>query len=162
MSEQLWFVAHTKPRREKKLVEYCRRQALSATLPCYPSAHRYRGKTVIFQKPVFPGYVFLLIEPAKAGSVRQSDHVARLLEVFDQETFWKQLQDILFALEAKLEVRLAPAIGKGTRVRIKSGPLQGIEGWVEQRYGTNVVLLRLDFISQAASVKLDADQLQPI
>src|SRR5262245_21315556 len=28
----LWFVAHTKPRREKKVVEYCQRQAIAATL----------------------------------------------------------------------------------------------------------------------------------
>jgi transcription antitermination factor NusG len=59
-------------------------------------------------------------------------------------------------------VRLAPAIGEGTRVRIKTGPLQGIEGWVERRSGMTTVLLRLDFINQAAAVKIDADSLEPI
>jgi transcription antitermination factor NusG len=102
------------------------------------------------------------LEPGKKDSVRQSDHVANLLEVFDQQTFQRQLQDILLALEAKVGVRLAPAIGEGMRVRIKSGPLQGLEGWVEQRYGMTTVLLRLDFINQAAAVKLDADSLDPI
>lgn len=155
-------MAHTRPRREKKLVEHCRRQQIAATLPCYSSAHKYRGKTVVFQKPLFPGYVFLQLEPGKKDSVRQSDHVANLLEVFDQQTFQRQLQDILLALEAKVGVRLAPAIGEGMRVRIKSGPLQGLEGWVEQRYGMTTVLLRLDFINQAAAVKLDADSLDPI
>jgi len=162
MSELRWFVAHTRPRREKKLVEHCRRQQIAATLPCYSSAHKYRGKTVVFQKPLFPGYVFLQLEPGKKDSVRQSDHVANLLEVFDQQTFQRQLQDILLALEAKVGVRLAPAIGEGMRVRIKSGPLQGLEGWIEQRYGMTTVLLRLDFINQAAAVKLDADSLDPI
>ena len=161
MPELRWFVAHTKPRREKKLVEYCRRQDLAVTLPCYDSAHKYRGKTVVFQKPLFPGYVFLQLEPRQKDSVRQNDHVARLLEVFDQETFQRQLQDILLALETSLEVRLAPSIGEGMRVRIKSGPLQGLEGWVERRYGMNTVLLRLDFINRAAAVKIDADQLIP-
>jgi transcriptional antiterminator RfaH len=93
--------------------------------------------------------------------VRQSDHVANLLEVFDQENFGRQLQNILLALETDLEVRLAPVIDEGTRVRIKSGPLQGIEGRVEQRYGPTTVLLRLDFISQAAAVKIDAHLLEP-
>lgn len=161
MSELRWFVAHTKPRREKKLAEYCRRQNIAATLPCYNSAHKYRGKTVVFQKPLFPGYVFLQLEPGQKNSVRQNDHVAKLLEVFDQETFQQQLQDILMALETNLEVRLAPAIGEGMRVRIRSGPLQGLEGWVERRYGMSTVLLRLDFINQAAAVKIDADQLIP-
>jgi transcription antitermination factor NusG len=155
-------VAHTRPRREKKLVEYCARQSIAATLPCYDSAHKYRGKTVVFRKPLFPGYVFLQLDDAQKQAVRQNEHVASLLEVFDQETFQRQLQDILLALDAKLGVRLAPAIGEGMRVRIRAGPLQGIEGWVEQRYGMSTVLLRLDFISQAAAVKLDADLLQPI
>ena len=162
MSELRWFVAHTKPRREKKLAEYCQRQSIAATLPCYSSAHKYRGKTVVFQKPLFPGYVFLQLEPEQKDSVRQNDHVANLLHVFDQEMFQQQLHDILLALESKVGVRLAPAIGAGMRVRIRAGPLQGIEGWVEQRYGMTTVLLRLDFINQAAAVKIDADSLEPI
>lgn len=162
MLELRWFVAHTKPRREKKVVEHCRRHQIATTLPCYDSAHKYRGKTVVFRKPLFPGYVFLQLEPGKKDSVRQSDHVANLLEVFDQETFQRQLQDILLALEAKMGVRLAPAIGEGMRVRIKHGPLQGIEGLVEQRSGMTTVLLRLDFINRAAAVKIDADSLEPI
>jgi transcription antitermination factor NusG len=159
--ELRWFVAHTKPRREKKLVEYCRRQNVAATLPCYKSAHKYRGKTVVFQKPLFPGYVFLQLETRQKVAVRQNDHVAKLLEVFDQETFQRQLQDILFTLETNVEVRMAPFIGEGMRVRIKSGPLQGLEGWVERRQGTTTVFLRLDFINRAAAVKVDADQLTP-
>ena len=93
--------------------------------------------------------------------MRQNDHVAKLLEVFDQETFEHQLNDILLALETDLEVRLAPSIGEGMRVRIKSGPLQGLEGWVERRQGLTTVLLRLDFINRAAAVKIDADALTP-
>lgn len=162
MAELQWFVAHTKPRREKKLVEYCTRQKIAVTLPCYESAHKYRGKTVVFRKPLFPGYVFLQIGTGQADSVRQNDHVANLLHVFDQETFERQLQDILTALESDLGVRLAPTIGEGMRVRIKGGPLQGIEGWVEKRQGMTTVLLRLDFISQAAAVKLDAELLELI
>jgi transcription antitermination factor NusG len=127
-----WFVAHTRPRREKKLVEYCARQTIAATLPCYDSAHKYWGKTVVFRKPLFPGYVFLQLDPSRKSIVRQTEHVANLLEVFEQEAFSRQLQGILLALEADLSVRLAPAIGAGMRVRIKSGPLQGIEGLVEQ------------------------------
>lgn len=143
-------------------MEHCQRQHIATTLPCYSSAHKYRGKTVVFQKPLFPGYVFLRLELEQKDSVRQNDHVANLLEVFDQQTFEQQLHDILMALEAKVGVRLAPAIGEGMRVRIKAGPLQGIEGWVEHRYGMTTVLLRLDFINQAAAVKIDADSLEPI
>ncbi len=142
-------------------MDYCLRQSLLATLPCYDSIHKYRGKTVTFRKPLFPGYVFLQLLSAQVASVRQNEHVANLLQVVDQETFQRQLTDILLALESNVSVQLAPAIGEGMKVRIKSGPLQGIEGYVERREGLATVLLRLDFINQAAAVKLEADLLEP-
>jgi hypothetical protein len=55
---------------------------------------------------------------------------------------------------------LAPEIGVGHRVRIKAGPLRGMEAWVEERLGVSTVLLRLDFIGQAAAVKVGAEDLE--
>ena len=158
----LWFVAHTRPRCEKKLLQFCERESLPATLPCYRAVHKYRGKTVVFQKPLFPGYVFLHMSVEQRGIIHQTNHLVNLLEVPAQELFIRQLESVLRALETDFEMRLAPEIGIGIRVRIKSGSLRGIEGWVEQRYGMNTVLLRLDFIGQAAAVKLDATDLEAI
>jgi len=162
MSDLLWYVAHTRPRCEKKLARYCEREGFSVTLPCYRSVKKYRGKTVTFYKPLFPSYVFLKLQFPQRQRVYQSDYVANLLDVPDQAEFNQQLGDILFALEQEVEVRLAPAIGPGTRVLIKSGPLEGMEAWVESRSGMVDALLRLDFIGQAAAVRVDATQLEPI
>ena len=162
VSQLLWYCVHTRPRCEKKLLQYCEREQLHACLPCYRAAHKYRGKVVLFHKPLFPGYLFVQIPPEKRGRVAQSDYAANLLEIADQALFVQQLGEVLKALETDLEIRLAPTIGEGHRVRIKSGPLRGVEGWVEKRHGASTVLLRLDFISQAAAVKLDATELELI
>jgi len=162
MSQLLWYAAHTRPRCEKKLQQFCEREKLDARLLCYKSVHKYRGKTVVFQKPLFPGYVFLHIPADKRGVVLQRDHVANFLEIADQDLFVRQLDEVMRALETDLEIRLAPTIGEGMRVKIKNGPLRGVEGWVEKRHGMTTVLLRLDFISQAAAVKLDASDLELI
>lgn len=160
MSQAAWDVAHTRPRREKKLKEFCEKEQLTAVLPCFRSIRKYRGKTVIFQKPLFPGYLFVQLQSSRRSSLTQNEHVARVLSVYDQESFERQLRDILAALETELEIRVAPEIGPGRRVKVKRGPLQGMEAWVEDRHGMTTVLLRLDFIGQAAAVKLPADQLE--
>src|SRR5262245_27372312 len=141
MSDLAWFVAHVRARCEKKLQQFCDRENIAATLPCFRSVRKYRGKVVTFQKPLFPGYVFVELLPGQRQKVVQSDHVANLLVVHDQALFIHQLGDILKALDTGLEVYLAPEIGVGCRVRIKSGPLRGVEGWVEDRYGTTTALL---------------------
>ena len=162
MTDLKWFVAHTRPRREKKLKEHCEREGFPVTLPLYRTVHKYRGKAVTFEKPLFPGYVFLQLLPQQRQTVFQSDHVANLLFVHDQELFKQQLGEILEALSSDLEIFLAPQIGQGCRVKVKSGPLRGMDGWVEERYGMTTVLLRLDFIGQAAAVKVQADELELI
>ena len=132
------------------------------TLPTYSSTKKYRGKVVTFQKPLFPGYVFLQLNRKTREVAIQSNYVANMLEVHDQEEFKKQLSDILFALDQNVDIRVEPMIGKGNRVMIKSGSLQGQEGWVEDRFGMTTVLLRLDFIGQAAAIKVDASILELI
>ena len=158
----VWFVAHSRPRCEKKVVQYCDDLGIATTLPVYKSVRKYRGKTVTFEKPLFPGYVFLKAQPLQRGKIYQSDYVANLLDVPDQALLEQQLAEILLALETGLEIVLAPEIGKGMRIKVKNGPLAGIEGWVEERYGFDTVLLRLDFIGQAAAVKLNAADLEPV
>jgi transcription antitermination factor NusG len=160
MGDLLWYVAHTRPRCEKKLAEYCERQGFQVTLPLYRSVKKYERKTAVFEKPLFANYVFLQLEPTQRQKVYQSDYVANLLDVPDQETFQNQLGDILLSLETGLEILLAPEITVGARVKITSGPLRGLEGFVENRSGVTYVQLRLDFIAQGVSVRMEASDLE--
>jgi transcription antitermination factor NusG len=164
MSELAWFVAHTRPRCEKKLAEFCQREGLSVTMPLYRNVKKYRGKKVVFEKPLFPGYLFLRLVQEDRRKVYYSDYVANLLDVVEQDVFEEQLNDILLAIESEseIEVLLAPTIQPGCRVRIKSGALRGVEGQVQNRQGQCQVILRLDFIGQAAAVKVEATELELI
>ena len=157
-----WYVAHTRPRCEKKLAEYCEREGLAVTLPLYRSVKKYRGKVVEFEKPLFPNYVFLRLTSEQRKKAYQSDWVANLLDVPDQELFEEQMRDILTALETDYEICVLPNIATGKRVLINAGPLRGLEGFVEERQGKCVVLLRLDFIGQSAGVKVNAVDLEVV
>lgn len=160
--ELAWYVAHTRPRCEKKLAEYCEREGFIVTLPLYKSIRKYPGKVVTFEKPLFPNYLFLRLLQHQRKPVYQSDYVANLLDVPDQQTFQEQLDVILAALETDYEICALPHISVGKKVKIKAGALRGMEGYVEDRQGKLLVLLRLDFIGQSAGVKVDAGDLEVI
>ena len=123
---------------------------------------KYSGKEVVFHKPLFSGFVFLFINDETRKIAMQSNFVANMLHVVDQQLFEQQLNDILFALNQEIIIRLEPIIEVGARVMIKSGPLQGQEGWVDERFGMTTVLLRLDFIGQAAAIEVSSDLLELI
>lgn len=160
-SELRWFVAHTRPRCEKKVTFHCVREGFEYSLPLIRSVKRYRGKRLVFLKPLFSGYVFVRLRAESAARLRRLDQVANLLEPFDQGEFSAQLSNILRAVSEEVEVRLAPEVTTGQRVRIRSGPLRGMDGIVTERSGQMEVILRLDFIGQAAAVRVFADEVEP-
>jgi transcription antitermination factor NusG len=162
MSELLWFIAYTLPRCEKKVAQYCRREGLTAVLPCCRTVHHYPGKTAVFQKPLFPGYVFLKIMQQQRAQTLRCPHLTDLLEVNDQGLFAREMETVLRAIGADLEIYLAPTTGEGKKTRVKSGPLAGIEGWVEPRHGADNLLITLNFTGQAAAVKLDPADLETV
>ena len=159
-TELLWFVAHTRPRAEKKLAGFCLEQGFDHRLPLYPSVRTYARKRVVFEKPLFPGYMFVRVQRRHRQTLVQNRYVANLLEVPDQPEFERQLEDIYRALEARVEIQVCPEIKPGLQVRIKSGPLRGTEAWVESRSKMSDVHLRLDFIGQAVVAKIQADDLE--
>lgn len=161
--EPEWFVAHTRPRAEKKLAFYCHREGFNHELPTVRTVRKYRGKTCAFDNPLFPGYLFLRISPVLKQKIYQSDYCARIIHVPFQSEFDAQLRNILLAVQLAdpNEILLAPQIIAGSRVRIKYGPLAGIEGIVTRRDGIALVHLTLDFIGKAATLRLDASQLEP-
>ena len=111
-----WHVAHTRPRAEKKVADYFRREGWVTELPLYPSVKRYRGKRLTFFKTLFPGYVFVRLDPGQIAVARQHQHIANLLVPPDPEEFSAQLQAILTGLGGQLEVRIAPEVAAGRRV----------------------------------------------
>tara|TARA_B100001250_G_scaffold357681_1_gene333571 strand:- start:3539 stop:3826 length:288 start_codon:yes stop_codon:yes gene_type:complete len=82
-----WFVAHVKPRCEKKLVQYGNIYGFKTTLPTYKSAKKYISKEVVFDRPLFPGYVFLFLNNESRKVAQQSKFVANMLQVVDQQLF---------------------------------------------------------------------------
>ncbi len=161
-TELTWFVAHCRPRTEKKLSEFCLEQGYEHRLPVYRSVKTYVRKRVVFEKPLFPGYLFARVEKRHRQMLVQNRYVANVLNIHDQAEFVGQLEDIYRALDAQVEIRVSPEIKAGLQVRIKSGPMRGIEAWVESRAKMSDVHLRLDFIGQAVVVKIQADDLELI
>jgi transcription antitermination factor NusG len=113
---------------------------------------------VVFQKPLFPGYVFLRLEAPR--SRLHNKRIVKVLSVDDQAAFDRQLEDILRALDANTEIRMAPAVVEGSAVRVKTGPLRGMEGWVDKRIGLDWLVVRLDFISQGVAVRIPAYEVE--
>jgi|GEM_PF-129225 len=126
-----WWVCHCKPRCEKKFAALMQAHGFEHYLPLVTNERRYGTRIKSFTKPLFPSYVFAEVPPEKKPLIYQQDLLARALEVENVPRLLSQLDDIRALLASGFDFTLKPLLTKGRRVRIISGPLKGVEGFVE-------------------------------
>ena len=147
-----WFVCHTRPRCEKKFADLLVREFAPHSLPLVASERRYGNRIRRFTKPLFPGYVFAEVEPARRNRLYQQDLLVRLLPVPDETAFLVQLAAVEKLVAAGLEATLHPLLKQGARVKIVSGPLKGVEGMVENPKSPKGVVISMDVLQQGVLV----------
>ncbi len=155
-----WLVVHTKPRCEKKFSNLLLLEGIAHELPLVPSVRRYRTQTKRFTKPLFPGYVFLSVDPELKHRLFQQDLVVRLIAVEHQERFLRQLEAIRLLVRSGFELLLTPPLRKGAKVRIAGGPLHGVEGVVDDPANPQGVVVAVDVLQQGVLVKLPRENLE--
>lgn len=149
-----WFVCHTKPRCEKKFAQLLVLERFEHCLPLVQSVRRYPGQIKKFTKPLFPGYVFAQIPAEKRNRIYQQDLLVRTLTVDDVAKFLRQLDDVKAIAASGLEATLHPLLKKGAPVRVVSGPLKGVEGFIEDPHNPKGVVIAMDVLQQGVLVPI--------
>lgn len=157
-----WWVAHVKPRQEKTLARDILASRGAYFLPMYEAARRNGRRRWKSTLPLFPGYVFLCCAGENHRlTALKTNRIVRLIEVPDQKQLVDELSAIRRLLESHLAIDPYKSLRKGTRCRICSGLLQGVEGRVERRSGRSRFIVEVSILGQGASVEIDADLLEP-
>ncbi len=159
-AEPRWFVCHTKPRCEKKFDDLMEREQFAHYLPLIQSVRRYGTQKKTFTKPLFAGYVFTRIEPAKKTRIYQQDLLVRAMLVENEAIFLRQLEDVKIICASGLEAALHPLMKKGTHVRVVGGPLNGLEGYVDDPANPQGIVVSVDVLQQGLLVRLPLESLQ--
>ena len=150
-----WWAAYTLARREKVFMERLRKFNVPFYGPLIKRTTRSpSGRVGTAFVPLFPGYVFLCGNEEQRAEAFKTKCVVRIIEAPDKTELLFDLRQIqqLIASDAPLspEARLS----KGMKVRIRSGPLSGIEGEVIKRRRKDTLFVAVHFLQQGVSVAL--------
>ena len=157
---ELWYVIHTKPRQEKKLAGFCQTEGMWYYLPQMPREHLYNHRKVLFDVPMFPGYIFTSLDEDKRERIKYSGAIVNIIKVKNQKALLSELNSILLSKQKHLDFEAAVWLDKGLEVMVIKGPLKGIRGVVESHTKLEEVQLQIDILRQAVRVKVRADQLR--
>lgn len=156
-----WFVLHTRSRQEKVIAEHLERMAIRHFLPMVKVERRYAHRRRLVFKPIFPSYVFMRGTWDDRARALSTNRIARVIEAPDQTRLIHELRQIHAALAAGVTLDPYPYLRVGHRVRVRSGPLMGLEGLVEERRKPHRLVLQVQTLGRALSLELDADLLEP-
>ena len=157
-----WWVVHTKSRREKRVRDECARMKIRYYLPLYRKYTRNRQRTVSFDVPLFSGYVFVYTGAEGRLEIQRTNYVANILQVSQTEQLLGELRQVDRALRESMHLEPFGQLRRGTPVRVKQGPMSGVEGVIVQRKSTYKLVLQVDFIRRNVAVEVDIGDVEPV
>jgi len=162
-AEAVWWCLHTRPRQEKAIARELRKLEVAFFLPQVLKEDRTpQGRKIRSVIPLFPSYLFLLGDHNDRLSALRGNRLVSVLEVSDQGSLERDLRQIQKMLSSGLPVQPEPAAPVGSRVRITTGPLTGIEGTVIRRGKHDQFVAVVRFLGRGATVDLQDWQVEQI
>ena len=157
-----WFVLRTKSRQEKILAGELKASGLGCFLPLVSCPRFYAGRKVTVEMPLFPGYLFLRGDKDDAYAADRKKRVAQILTVYDQQALETELSGLHQALCVNCTLNPYPYLKKGVRVCVRSGPLRGLEGQIEDLGKRDRLILQVEMLGKATYLEIDGALLDVI
>jgi transcriptional antiterminator RfaH len=158
--DRRWWVFHTRARQEKAVARELLGYHVPFYLPLVRKTWIRRGRRVSSYVPMFSGYVFVYASEEERVRSLATNRVCRVLTVHDPIRLLHDLQQIRHLIGTNLVLTIERRLARGDRVRVRSGPLTGLEGTVLTRSGETRLVISVDFLQQGASVEIDDSMLE--
>jgi transcription antitermination factor NusG len=135
-------------------------------LPMYLRRQTAKNRTRTSLIPVFPGYLFFKADDMDRHTALRSNHIARIIEVYNQLGLTQELIQIDKVLSGNvpgtIQVYPYDAVFEGQWVRVTQGPFKGVTGRIIRKDQNFRLALSVEIVRQAVAVYIDADQVEPL
>lgn len=125
-------------------------------LPLVNVTRRYGHRRRVSAVPLFPSYVFLFGPVEASYRAIETRRIAGVIQVADQTGLERELRDLRRMIELEKALDPYPYLRVGRAVRVRTGPMEGIEGMVDERLGLDRLILSVHTLGQSVAVEIDA------
>jgi transcription antitermination factor NusG len=156
-NEEHWYALYTEPRHEKYVAEQIGRQGVTCYLPLYRSLRRWKDRRKELSMVLFPGYVFVQMPLQNRLRVLQLPGAVRLVSFNGHPAAMpdKEIEDLRDRLSIAGRVEPHPYLSVGRQVRVRSGPLKGLEGVIQRAKDRCRIVVSIHLIMRSVAVEVD-------
>jgi transcription termination/antitermination protein NusG len=158
-----WFALTVRPQHEKAVAEQLSAHALEAYVPLYRSRRRWSDRVKTIELPLFPRYVFSRFAFENRLKVIGIPSVTSIVGFGGTPSPISQDEIDLVKLLARQDLPISPwpFLRVGERVRVRQGPLLGVEGILVREKACYRVVVNIEMLNRAVAVELERDLLEP-
>ena len=161
-SQLPWFALQVNSRKENWIFAHLVVQGYECFLPKYKSVRKWSDRRKEIESPLFPGYLFCRFNPLERLPILKTPGVMEIvgcnrkpIPIDEQE-----IQAIQRMMESSLARQPWPYLEVGERVRIQSGALRGLVGFLVALKGNYRLVLSVTLLKRSVAVEIDAVAVQ--
>jgi transcription antitermination factor NusG len=153
-----WYAVHTRHQHEKTVGQILEEKGFEVILPLYQSVRRWKDRAKTLSLPLFPCYVFLKGDLGRRIDIVATPGIHGLVSTAGRPNPipLAEIEAIRRISAGGLNVEPHPFLSCGDLVRVKSGPLTGIEGILVRKRSLYRLILSVQMLGQAVAVEVDA------
>jgi transcription antitermination factor NusG len=157
-----WYAAYTFAHHEKHVARQLDEKSINCFLPLYRSLRRWRDRKKELDLPLFPGYVFVHIRPEERLRVLQTSSVVRFVSFGGHPARLEDAEVVGLrnGVANGMKVEPCPFLKVGQKVRVKHGPLSGVEGILVRKKDHLRLVLSIELLMRSVAVEIQAADLQ--
>jgi transcriptional antiterminator NusG len=159
--DERWYAAYIVTRHEKVVAQQLLRRGLESFLPLYRATRRWKNRRAQVELPLFPGYLFVRINIVERVRALEVPGVVHIVSVRGEPVALPDGE--IESLRTAMQLRTSEPcsyLASGQRIRIKAGPLQGLEGVVVRQDRQTRIIVSVDFIQRSTAVELWPEDLE--
>ena len=153
-----WCALHTRHQHERTVASILSERGFEVFLPTYRCVHRWKDRNKQLILPLFPGYLFLRYEMRRRLQILSTPGINGIVNagtapaaISDHE-----IDGIQRMVDSTLLVEPHPFLNEGDLVRVKAGPLAGLEGIVLRKKDGLRLILSITMLGRSAAAEIDA------
>lgn len=159
-----WFAVHTRGNNEKKTNSALIKKNVKTFLPLREIVNQWKDRKKKVFLPLFPGYLFVYIQPGDRYEVLSIKGVVKILgnNGVPVPVPTEEIEATKTLLNTHLKYNPFPFDVKGREVEVVRGPLRGVKGTILRTKGAYSLIMSVALIRRSLSVEVNINDVDCI
>jgi transcription antitermination factor NusG len=159
-----WFAVCTRHQHEKTAARILEYKEFEVFLPLYKARHRWKDRIKEVSLPLFPGYLFVREGFRRWLAILTTPGVSSIVSCGGQPAAipFSEIEGVKQVVDSTLRVEPHPFLKSGDRVRVKYGPIAGVEGILLRKKNVARLVLSVEMLGKSIAVETDATDVERI